>query len=209
MQLPICQTVWCNFRIVSLPVDYLLHVFPEPGFPYGLKGREFSGLWRGLPAARPPGLLLLDPDIAADPDDLAAMTAAAAAAPQLLHTAAVKLWPQSTGLDDWIWSHRGGTFDQPAATQQEDVPIAYVATGMLYAPARLLDLVAEAGPRWNVYQWDVGVSELALAHGIEARLVPGCRPKHLHFTPEHEVRPYQRKETHAAHPRIDPDPPPV
>lgn len=189
MRIPICQTVWRNFRIVSLPVDYLLDVHPRPGFPYGLKGRDFSALWRDLPEARPAGLLLLDPDVAADPDDLAAMTAAVLEAPQLLHTGAVKLWPVSTGLDDWIWSHRGGTLGWPAATQQEDVPIAYVATDMLWAPARLLDLVAEAGSDWTVFQFDVGLSEIALAHGIEARLVPGCRPKHLHFTTEHEVQP--------------------
>lgn len=133
-----------------------------------------------------PGVLWLDPDVAADPDDLEAMRLAVTMAPADMHTGLVKLWPESTGRDDWIWSHRGGTLGYPAATQKDTRTVAYVATGFLWTPARLLDLVF---PRLEAAQWqevDVALSETALEHGIEARTVPGCRPKHLHFTKEHD-----------------------
>lgn len=146
-------------------------------------------LWLSAELAGAAGVLWLDPDVAADPDDLAVMTDAIEARPADMHTGLVKLWPQSTGWPHWIWSHRGGTIGSPAASQDDTAPVTYIATGFLWTPARLLDLAFPPGQSWQWHEVDVGLSELALAHGIAAHAVPGCRPKHLHFLPEHEVPP--------------------
>lgn len=181
MQFPIVQISWCHFRVVSIRTDHVLNCQPGTDYPHGRKALMMSMLWSELGTWGAPGVLWLDPDIAADPDDLAAMTEAVREHPADMHTAAVKLWPESTGRDTWMWSHRGGSLGAPAATQQEDTPVSYVSTGFLYTPARLLDLAFPAGSGWQWDQVDVGLSEIALQAGIPAHLVKGCRPKHLHF----------------------------
>lgn len=98
-----------------------------------------------------------------------------------MHTGLVKLWPESTGRPDWIWSHRGGTLGSPVASQDESAPVSYVSTGFLFTPARLLDLAVSVMPFWQWAEVDVGLSEIALRAGIPAAVVPGCQPKHLHF----------------------------
>lgn len=186
MRIVIAQIMWRNFRVNSLAVDHVLDIQPVEGYPHGRKALAMSDLWRTYVHNRPAGLLWLDPDVAADPDDLAAMTDAIEAAPAAVHTGLVKLWPRSTSRDAWIWSHRGGSLGSPAATQIEDVPIAYVSTCFLWTPAQLLDLAFPAGASWQWDQVDVGLSELALTHGIPLYGVAGCRPKHLHYREDHE-----------------------
>lgn len=128
-----------------------------------------------------PGMLWLDPDVVADPDDLATMTEAVEAIPADLHTGMVKLWPASTSRDAWIWSHRAGRLGTPAATQDETCAPVYVSTCFLWIPARLLDSITPQLPSWGWHGFDVQLSEAALHLGIEAHTVPACRPKHLHF----------------------------
>jgi hypothetical protein len=186
MRLPIAQIQWKGFRVNSLAPDYVLDIWPEPGWDHGRKAREMSDLWTGQLAGRAHGVLWMDPDIAADPDDLAAMQQAVSGSTGAMLTGLVKLWPQSTSRHDWIWSHRGGTIGFPAATQDETAPVSYISLGFLWTPSRLLDLAFPAGRNWRWEQVDVGLSELALSHGIPAATVPECRPKHLHYRKEHE-----------------------
>lgn len=185
MKLIVVQTEWNDFRVKGIHADYVLRVRPETGHPHGRKAMGMSVLWGQLRAATLPGLLWADPDVAADLDDLAAMRAAVAMRPSDVHTAMVKLWPISTGLDDWIWSHRGGTLGFPAATQDESVPVSYFAMGLVWTPARLLDLAFPRFRGWAFHEIDVGLSEICMTSGIPRHAVAGCRPKHLHFAPEH------------------------
>lgn len=178
--------MWRDFRVDSIRVDHVLDVRPEPGYPHGRKARAMSDLWTGQLAGRAGGVLWLDPDIAADLDDLGAMQQAVDQSPGSMLTGLVKLWPASTSRDAWIWSHRGGTLGLPAATQDDTVPVAYVSTGFLWTPAQLLDLAFPAGRAWQWAEVDVALSELALTHGVPIATVPGCRPKHLHFRREHD-----------------------
>jgi hypothetical protein len=140
-----------------------------------------SDLWRSVRQTGLQGMIWMDNDVAADPDDLAAMVEAVSQLPQDVHTAVVKAWPGSTSRPDWFWSHRPGTLGWPVASQDEYAPVAYVSTCMLWTPSRLLDLALPAMESWRWEQVDVGLSELALRHDITARAVHGCRPKHLHF----------------------------
>lgn len=181
VDIPLAQFQWQDERISSVTPDCILRIIPEPGYERGRKARLIGNLWSGLQERPPPGLMLMDPDVVADPDDIAAMHAAACLDPTSVHTAAVKLWPASTGLRDWIWSHRGGTVGFPVATQDEDTPIAYWTTCLVYLPARLLDAAAAVIDQWQWLELDVKLPELGLQLGIPNRLVPAARPKHLHY----------------------------
>lgn len=184
--IPVAQSSWCNYRVISHWADYIIDVWPEDNYPNGKEGKGIAEAWSLARSAGSRGLLLLGCDVAGDPDDYQAMAAAILSCPDDLYTGMVKLWPESTKRDDWMWSHRGGTLGAPAATQDETVSVAYVSLGYLWVPGRLLDLAA---PDMGTWQWgsvDVKLSELALASGIAAHAVPGCRPKHLHYQQEHD-----------------------
>lgn len=182
-----------------------MDVWPSDKYPHGNKAFHMSEIWNGIKGFGHPGVLWLDPDVAADPDDIAAMEQAITARPADMHTGLVKLWPESTGQPHWIWSHRGGTLGFPEATQQIADVVQYVATGYLWTPARLLDLVF---PTIRDAQWeavDVALSEYAIRAGIPARTVRGCQPKHLHYTKEHDgfaiLRRNSRHDTSPDQPR--------
>jgi len=181
MEWPIAQIEWQGDRVKGIKPDYILPVEPLPEWEHGRKALLMADLWEQLQDDRPPGVLWIDHDVASDPDDLAAMVEATSRWPDAMHTGMVKLWPASTQLPDWIWSHRGGILDYPVASQDESVPIAYVATGFLWTPARLLDLTRPVMRLWRWEQVDVGLSELAWLHDITINGVRACRPKHLHF----------------------------
>jgi hypothetical protein len=184
--IPIAQSMWCDYRVISLAPDYIIDVWPEKGWEHG---REAAGIGRAWELARQTaaaGLLLLGCDVAADPDDHLAMATAIDAEPGDVHTGLVKLWPESTGRQDWIWSHRGGNLGNPAATQDDTAPACYFSLGFTWLPGRLLDLASPQIGSWRWGETDVRLSELAIASGIAVHLVPSCRPKHLHFQEEHD-----------------------
>lgn len=186
MFLTAAQFSWCNFRVESIPPDYVLPIWPTEQYPNGQKAALLSDLWAMRRSFGDPGLLVFDPDVAADPDDLDAMGEAVYDTPADVHTGMVKLWAHSTGRDDWIWSHRGGTIGAPIASQDEAAPVSYFATGFLWLPERLLDLAFPVFRWWTWLELDVRLPELAMEAGIPAHVVSGCRPKHLHFTKEHD-----------------------
>lgn len=187
--------MWDNFRVISVVPNYVIPLWPDPEYPHGRKAQAMSDLWAWLRAYDTPGICWFDPDVAADPDDLAAMQAAVNADPTVIYTGMIKLWPQSTGRSEWIWSHRGGTIGAPTASQDENQPVTYFATGFLWTPAELLDLAFPAHARWQWLELDVQLPQLAALNHIAARTVPGCRPKHLHFSKEHEPWTDQPKPT--------------
>lgn len=181
MKLLTAQIEWDGYRVISLPVDFVLPVYPLMDWPHGRKALAMHDLWSTLRVTAAAGVLWMDNDVAADPDDLEAMSKAVEAEPHAMHTGWVKLWPASTGRPDWMWSHRAGELAKPIAHQGAYEDVAYIATGFLWTPRRLLDL---ACPQLRQLRWeqvDVFLSEIALGYGIPIRTVAGCYPKHLHF----------------------------
>lgn len=152
-----------------------------PEYPDNHRAILMSELWEHVRAAGAAGICWLTCDVALDPGDLEAIRDAATALPGIVHTGFVKLWPASTARDDWMWSHRTGTLGYPVATQDETAPVAYFSIDAVWTPAALLDLAFPAGKAWAWNEIDLRLSEIALTTGIPARVVPGCRPKHLHF----------------------------
>jgi hypothetical protein len=193
-RLPVCQSMWCNYRVISIQADYVIDIRPEEIWPTGREAAGIGLAWSMARAEGKPGLLLLGCDVAADPDDLDAMSDSVDQLPEDLHTGMVKLWPESTGRDHWMWSHRGGTLGEPAVLEDGSAPVSYVSLGFLWVPARLLDLAAPVIATWRHGQADVKLSELALASGIPAHAVLDCRPKHLHFQGEHDGHAISNRE---------------
>lgn len=158
-----------------------MRITPGGGAHFDTQGAALAYAWDVLGGRGAPGLIVLDLDVVIDPGDLAAMYGSSYEHPADVLVAPVKLWPASTGRAEWIWAHRGGSLGSPAATQDEDAPIAYFTPNCTYMPARLLDAARPGLPGWEWPRPEVELSELALHLGIPARLVPACRPKHLHF----------------------------
>ncbi len=153
---------------------YPLHIAPEPGWPFGRKGLALAGAWRQLGTPAAAGMLILDGDVAADPLDLAAMLAAIHADPAVIHTAPVRLWPVSTKLDGWVWSHGRGQFTQ----QDVDDPDLF-GFSFTYLPRRLIE---GAGLDRLTYPGvDRQVMSVAQKMRIPVRLVRGARPVHLNY----------------------------
>ena len=177
----IAQIEWCGFRVNGIEPDHVIRTRPDHLYPHGRKGQGMQDWYAQVRDRGHHGIVWLDADVAADPDDLAAIDDAIIKRPDYMHTAALKLWPASTGRDDWMWSHRTGDHGSPEATQDISAPVRYVATGMLYTPMKLLSLCYGPLARLQWAEVDVFLSEMALRHDIPARIVLGCRPKHLHF----------------------------
>lgn len=139
--------------------------------------------WEHWAAQGAPGVIWIDPDIVADPDDLAAMTARISYWPGAVWCSLHKLWPASTGRDDWVWAHGRWAEPVPEMTQQAMVMPGWFALGMTYTPAILLDKVAADLPCWVFGTIDMGLSAAARATGIPIRVAHECQPKHLHYLP--------------------------
>lgn len=191
----IVQSQWCNYRVRGIPVNYVADVWPSEQWPNGREAFHLAQAWYSIEELPYSGMLLVGCDVAADPDDLEAMTSAVTQLPRDVHTGMVKLWPASTGREDWMWSHRPGSVGNPAATQEDTAPVSYFSLGFLWAPARLLNLACPAMESWRWGEVDVRLSELALTNGIAAHTVPGCRPKHLHFQEEHDGNAIRKRAT--------------
>lgn len=181
MEMQIAQIQWRGYRVSGIAPDHILDVQPDAEFPQGRKGLLSAELWRALSARGEAGVLWLDPDIAADLDDLASMRAAVNLSPQDVHTATVKLWPASTGRASWMYGHRlTGTVSELEGQRWCQRP-RYWTTSMVWTPSRLLDLALPGLPERPWQGFDLWLNELSLAHDITAWAVHDCRPKHLHF----------------------------
>lgn len=128
----------------------------------------------------------MDPDIVADPDDLAEMHKAIERAPEYVHCSVHKLWPASTMRKEWVWAHGMWVGTAPVVSQQMAPYAQWFALGMTYTPAALLDLAAPHMFQWVFGQVDSGLSATARQHNIPAFPVPKCRPKHLHYYPRED-----------------------
>jgi len=145
-----------------------------------------AAYWRQVRMAGPAGVIWQDPDIVADPDDLDAMRAAIGDRPTWVHVAAHKLWPASTMRESWVWGHGVMRGDTPVLSNRMQPRAEWFALGLTFTPARLLDLALPHLPAWVFGQVDNGLAAVARQHGIPGQVVPGARPKHLHFYPRED-----------------------
>jgi hypothetical protein len=160
----------------QLPQFHTVRVAPEPGWPLGRKGLALAGAWRQMSRPQTDGLIILDGDVAVDPVDLAAMSAAVHHAPDVVHVAPVRLWT-APGTTDWVWAHWRAEQGQ----EPEPDPDRF-SFGFTYLPRRLIEACIKAGlEEWTFPHVDELVAATAASIGVPARVVAGCHPKHLHF----------------------------
>lgn len=155
-----------------------VHVGPEPGFPAGRKGLALQGAWRQYgSSANADGMVILDGDVAIDPQMVSAMLTAMDKDPSVVWTAPVRLWPASRMERSWVWGH---WTDHPS--QVVEPTAKWFSFGFTYLPAELLEAAIKAGLRtWTYPSVDARMSKLAVAKDIPALVVPECWPVHLHF----------------------------
>lgn len=155
-----------------------LHIGPEPGWPYGRKGAALAGAWRQLGTRQCTGMLIMDADVAIDPLDASVMLQAIGQAPDVVHTAPIRLWPESTQRPSWVWGH----WDADGPSQQLcDAPTSF-SFGLTYLPRRAIDRAIRDGlERWTFPGVDGRMSRAAAAAGCPVRVTGNCWPKHLHF----------------------------
>lgn len=169
-----------NWDDTALPVKLKrfrdVHIRPTPEFPFGQKGMVLARAWHQVTRedAGVQGALILDGDVAVDLADVAAMNQAIASDPARVWVGAARLWPSTSGQDDWVWAHRTGPFGQELVTEPE-----YFSFCFTYLPRPLMENPALSG--WTFPTVDVHMSRAARRLGIPAAVAPGCWPKHLHF----------------------------
>lgn len=194
MRVPLVQVSWDGYRIQSYRPDFILCVRPEPGHPRGRKGALMADSWSALKSEGAAGIIWMDPDIVADPDDMAGMAEAITANPLAVWVARHKLWPASTGRDAWVWGYGPWEGDRPGMTQDPTVTPQWFALGLTYTPARLLDTVWADLECWEFGTIDMGLSRAAREMGIPIYVTPSCRPKHVHWTPRPDDVTYRGQE---------------
>jgi len=187
MRLVRARLVW-NGRALATPYwdaqpGYRdIHILPEPSHPFGRKGLALATAWQALGQGRARGMIVLDGDVAIDPLDEIAMTAAVESAPDAVHIAPARLFPRSSGRAGWIWAHWGETgehsdFDPFIRHRAE--PITRFSFSYTYLPEFLLRRTDLA--RWAFPVVDQLMSKAAVGHDIPRLPVPECHPKHLHY----------------------------
>lgn len=154
-----------------------LHVDPEPGYPFGRKGFILASAWKQLAGKDAHGMLILDGDVAIDPEDHRLMLKAIHDNPGIVHVGAARLWPVSTKKDGWSWAH---WISGP--TQVNEPNPVWFSFCYTYLPKALIDGALKAGLRgWAYPSVDRNVAETCMKMGIDVRVVPGCAPKHLNY----------------------------
>lgn len=156
---------------------YTLHVDPEPGHPFGRKGLQLARAWATLAKPGSAGLVILDGDVAVDPQDLAHMLAAIDGEPDCIHVAPVRLWPVSTKLDRWVWGHGAGRFSRDDPDEPDLFGFSFT-----YLPAALVrSCIVHGMKTWAYPDVDANTRARARALGLPVRVVRGAAPKHLNY----------------------------
>lgn len=185
--IPVWQASWNGRRTESLPVDAVAAIRPVNGWPRGRKGWWMASLWNAWRRPGVPGVVWLDPDVAADPDDLGALRRHALAHPDEVGVALHKLWPASTRRDTWVWGHGVMDGHMPVMSQDPWARPEWFAMGMIYLPGILLDKALPYLPEWQFGHVDMSLARTARENGIGARVVYNCLPKHLHYVTRSET----------------------
>jgi hypothetical protein len=155
-----------------------LHIGPEPGAPYGRKGAALAGAWRQLATRQCTGMLIMDADVAVDPLDVSVMLQAVGNQPEVVHTAPIRLWPESTQRRTWVWGH----WDASGPGQADCPEPTFFSFGLTYLPRKAINRAVRDGLKeWTFPGVDSRVSRSAAAAGVPVRVVENCWPKHMHF----------------------------
>lgn len=151
-----------------------IHIAPEPEWPTGRKGLMLARFWQQQQQNRDRiGILLLDGDVIADPEDIRAMIRAIEQETDAVHTAPVKLWYGG----NWVWSHQG---EDMHLTQTCLTDPYYFSFGLTFIPASVMNAAIKAGlADWHYPYVDENISHIANKMNTQIRVVLQSYPKHI------------------------------
>jgi hypothetical protein len=153
-----------------------IHILPSAEHPTGQKGLALASYWKEQGLDKYTGIVILDGDVVIDPEDFRVMSEAIDARPDIVHTAAVKLWVTTDHGYDWFWSHSNGRL-----TKELILEPTYFSFCFSYLPGGLLYSAMRMGVRDIVYPFvDEFVSVAATQLEIPVNVIP-CEPKHVHY----------------------------
>lgn len=149
---------------------------PELEHPAGRKGLALKCAWEQMSCGAD-GMLILDSDVAVDPQMIGSMLSAIHAEPEAVHTAPVRIWPVSTMREDWTWAHWK---DSPS--QQIDYEPRWFSFCFTWLPGKLVRSAIKDGLQtWHYPHVDSNMSREAGRIGVPVRVVKDCWPVHVHW----------------------------
>jgi hypothetical protein len=156
-------------------------IYSTNEYPVGRKGYTLTQCWRTMKDTHTSGLLILDSDVAIDPNDFSHMYNAMRGDSSAIHIGASLIWPKSTGYSTPVWAHRKfGTEFKEWRTNRTDVDTASFC--FTYLPARLLEACISSGmANWTFPSVDMQVFTTARRIGTSFKVVPNCNPKHMNY----------------------------
>jgi hypothetical protein len=153
-----------------------IHISPEPEYPCGRKGLMLARYWEqqkeGIDRI---GIMILDGDVLADPEDIRALAESVASEPDAVHTAPVRLWYSG----QWFWSHQG---EDMKLTRECLMNPYYFSFCLTFIPTEVMNAAIKAGlDTWYYPYVDKNMSEIAAKIGAPVRVALKSYPKHMHW----------------------------
>lgn len=174
------RTIW-NKNELKQPINrhfFNVYVDPEPGFPFGRKGLQIASAWEKLATPSCQGMLMMDGDVAVDPNDYKAMTTAIHDNPDSVHVAPVKLWPVSTKKAGWYWGH----WNAIGSMTMETTNINFYGFSFTYLPKKVIvQAIGDGLKKWTYPDDDMRVSRVSIKLKTPVNIVEDSLPKHLNY----------------------------
>ena len=159
-----------------------INIYPTNEYPLGRKGYTLTECWRKMKEVHTSGMLILDSDVAIDPNDFQAMYNNMRRDSGAIHVGPSVIWPKSTGYSTPVWAHRkfGTPFDEWRKNRTGDIDTASFC--FTYLPAKLIEACISGGmASWEFPSVDMQVFTTARRIGTHFKVVPNCNPKHLNY----------------------------
>jgi hypothetical protein len=169
---------WDHTAIPMRHDFFTLRMGPSDDYPFGQKGHVLLRAWEQLASDGTSGMLILDGDVAIDPEDLQAMHNCIDMDPLSVWTAPVKIWPISTHREEWTWGHWAeGKPNQDILDSPDFFTFCFT-----YLPLELINDCKEAGmDGWTYPNVDRWTSLTASSTRMTIRVADNCWPKHLNY----------------------------
>lgn len=158
-----------------------IDIWPTNEYPVGRKGYTLATCWRTMKETHTSGMLILDSDVAIDPNDFSSMYSSMRSNSNAVHIGPSLIWPKSTGYSHVVWAHRkfGTTFKEWREFKTDVDTASFCFT---YLPSSLIEACISTGlADWTFPSVDMQVFTVARRLHIPFRVVENCHPKHMNY----------------------------
>lgn len=176
------QSIYSGFADETPGTFRKVPIYPTNEYPLGRKGYTLATCWQTMKETHTTGMLILDSDVAIDPNDFASMYNAMKANPSSICIGPALIWPKSTGYQHVVWAHRkfGTSYDEWRKFRSSDVDTASFC--FTYIPAQVWETCINNGlSEWTFPEVDRQLFETARKMHVPFHVVENCTPKHLNY----------------------------